>query len=177
MFNALAHVVVRRRKSTLIIFLLVVFAAGGIGSLAFSKMDSGGYSNPKSESAKAARYLTAHFHVKDPGIVLVVDSGSLKVSDPNVAASATRLEAQVRAVPGVAQTLSYWSTGEPPSLQSSDGKAAYIFVYTQNTNFGPTSDVGRVIQSKFDGQFESLHVYASGAGVIAHAINSRSQRI
>ena len=172
-FNALAHMVVRRRKSTLIIFLLVVFAAGGIGSLAFSKLDSGGYSDPKSESARASKYLTDHFHVKDPGIVLVVDSGSKKASDPSVAASATRLENEVKAVHGVAQTLSYWSTGDLPSLQSSDGKAAYIFVYTTNTNFTVVSNIGKVIQSKFDGNFESLHVYASGGGVIAHAINSK----
>lgn len=173
MFNAIAHAVVRRRKSTLIIFLLVVFAAGGIGSLAFSKLDSGGYSDPKSESARAAKYLTAHFHVKDPGIVLVVDSGSTKVSDPGVAASAARLESQVAAVPGVAQTLSYWSTGGLPSLASRDGKAAYLFIYTKNTEFGSTSDISKIIQSKFDGKSESLHVYATGAGVIAHAINSK----
>lgn len=173
MFNAIAHAVVRRRKSTLIIFLLVVFAAGGIGSLAFSKLDSGGYSDPKSESARAAKYLTSHFHVKDPGIVLVVDSGAIKVSDPGVAASAARLESQVAAVPGVAQTLSYWSAGGLPSLASRDGKAAYLFVYTKNAEFGSTSDIGKVIQSKFDGEFESLHVYATGAGVIAHAINSK----
>jgi RND superfamily putative drug exporter len=172
-FNALAHLVVRRRKSTLIIFLLVIIAAGGIGSLAFSKLDSGGYSDPKSESARAAKYLTAHFHVKDPGIVLIVDSSSHPVSDPTIAASATRLETAVRQVPGVAQTLSYWSTGNLASLQSRDAKAAYIFVYTQNTSFGSMSDVGKVIQNKFDGKFESLHVYASGAGVIAHAINSK----
>lgn len=173
MFNALAHLVVRRRKSTLILFLLVVVAAGGIGSLAFSKLDSGGYSDPRSESARAATYLTTHFHVKDPGVVLVVDSGGSAISDPSVAASAARLETQVQAVPGVAQTLSYWSTGDLASLKSRDGKAAYIFIYTTNTNFGSTSDVGKVIQSKFDGKFESLRVYASGAGVIAHAINSK----
>lgn len=173
MFNAIARAVVRRRKSTLIIFLLVVFAAGGIGSLAFSKLNSGGYSDPKSESARAAKYLTSHFHVRDPGIVLIVDSGSSKVSEPAVAASAARLEAQVAAVPGVAATLSYWSTGNLPSLASSDGKAAYLFIYTKNAEFGSTSDVGKVIQSKFDGKFESLHVYATGAGVIAHAINSK----
>lgn len=173
MFKALARTVVRRRKSTLIIFLLVVFVAGGIGSLAFSKMDSGGYSDPKSESARAAKYLTTHFHVKDPGIVLVVDAGSSLVSDPKVAASAVRLETLVKAVPGVAQTLSYWDTGGLASLKSRDGKAAYIFVYTKNSNFGSTSDVGKVIQKKFDGKFESLHVYASGSGVIAHAINTK----
>ncbi len=173
MFNALARTVVRRRKSTLIIFLLVVFAAGGIGSLAFSRLDSGGYSDPKSESAKAAKYLTAHFHVKDPGIVLVVDSGASSVSDRAVAASAARLETQIRAVSGVYQTLSYWSAGGVPTLKSSDSKAAFIFVFTTNTSFGSISDVGKVIQNKFDGKFESLRVYASGQGVIGNAVNSK----
>ncbi len=175
-FNALARTVINRRKSTLIIFLLIVFAAGGIGSLAFSKLDSGGYSDPKSESARAANFLTTHFHVKDPGIVLIVDSGASKVSDPVIAASAARLETQIRSVPGVAQTLSYWSAGGAPTLKSRDNKAAFIFVYTTNTNFGSVSDIGKVIQKSFDGKFESLHVYASGAGVIAHAINSKISR-
>ena len=172
-FNALAHMVVRRSKFTLILFLLLVFAAGGIGSLAFSRLDSGGYSDPKSESARAFAYLTDHFHVKDPGIVLVVDSGAASLSQPTVVASAARLESQIGSVPGVAQTISYWSTGDLASLKSKDGKAAYIFVYTSSTNFGVISNIGKVIQTKFDGNFESLHVYATGAGVIAHAINSK----
>lgn len=164
---------VRRRKTTLVVFILIVLAAGGIGSLAFSKLDSGGYSDPKSESAQAAKYLASHFHVKDPGIVLIVDSGSRTVIDPIVIASAARLEAQVRAVPGVASTLSYWSAGNLPTLASRDGKAAFLFVYTTDTSFGSASAIGHVIQNKFDGKFESLHVYASGAGVIAHAINTK----
>lgn len=173
MFNALGHFVVRRRKATLIIFILAVLVAGGIGSLAFSKLDSGGYSDPKSESAKAAQYLSSNFHVKDPSIVLIVDSGALDASDPSVAASATRLERAVKAEPGVGQTLSFWSAGNAPTLKSSDGKAGFLFIYTTETGFASASDVGKNIQSKFDGKFESLTVYASGGGVIGHAINTK----
>jgi len=172
-FNAIAHLVVRRRKSTLIIFILIVLAAGGIGSLSFSRMDSGGYSDPKSESAKAAKYLTDHFQVKDPGVVLIVDSGSLPVNDPTVAATAMKLESQVKAVPGVARTLSYWSAGQAPTLMSRDGKAAFLFIYTSKTNFGNITDAGKTIARKFDGKFGSLTVYVTGTGAIGNAINSK----
>lgn len=173
MFDVLAHLVVRRRKITLILFIIGVVAAGAIGSLAFSRLDSGGYSDPHSQSAQASKYLTDHFNVKDPSVVLVVDSGTRELNDATVIASESRLESQVRAVPGVAQTLSYWSSGKLPTLMSSDGKAAFLFVYTEKTNFGSMEDVGRVIQEKFEGKFDSLTVYASGAGVVAHAINSK----
>jgi len=172
-FNALAHLVVRRRKITLFLFIIVVLVAGGVGSLAVSNLDSGGYSDPKSESALAAKYLSDHFKVKDPSVVLVVDSGAKELNDATVIASESRLESQVRAVPGVAHTLSYWSSGKLPTLMSSDGKAGFLFVYTEKTNFGSMEDVGRVIQEKFEGKFDSLTVYASGAGVVAHAINSK----
>ena len=173
MFSALGHFVVRRRKATLIIFILIILASGGIGSLAFSKLDSGGYSDPKSQSAQAAQYLSTNFHVKDPSIVLIVDSGALDISDPSVAASATRLERAVEAEPGVAQTLSFWSAGNAPTLKSSDGKAGFLFIYTTKTGFTSAGDVGKNIQNRFDGKFESLTVYASGGSVIGHAINTK----
>ena len=58
MFEALGRVVVRRRKGVLVLFVVGIIAAGGVGSLAFGKLDTGGYSDLGSESAKAATYLT-----------------------------------------------------------------------------------------------------------------------
>ena len=151
-------------------------AAGGVGSLAFSKLDSGGYSDPKSQSALAAKYLTAHFGLKDPGVVLVIDSGTRNLNDATVIAAVARLEARVREVPGVLKTLSYWSSGKPPSLISKDGKAGFLFVYTKKTDFGSMESVGKIIHEKFAGTFAPLKVYASGIGVVAHAINSKISR-
>ena len=172
-FDAIARLVVRRRKRTLILFILIVMAAGGVGSLAFSKLDSGGYSDPKSQSALAAKYLTAHFGLKDPGVVLVIDSGSRNLNDATVTTAVTRLEAKVREVPGVLKTVSYWSSGKSPSLMSKDGKAGFLFVYTKKTDFGSMESVGKIIDEKFVGTFSPLKVYGSGIGVVAHAINSK----
>jgi len=173
MFNALANLVVHRKKATLSIFLLVILIAGGVGSLAFSRMDSGGYSDPKSESAKAYKYLTDNFKVKEPAVVLVVDSGSDPVTDPTVGASAVKLEKRIQAVPGVGSTLSFWSAGGSPTLASKDGRAAFLFVYASKADFMSATDLGKIIQKDFDGKFEGLHVYASGGGVIGNAVNTK----
>lgn len=173
MFNALANAVVHRRKRTLVIFLLSIVVAGAVGSMAFAKLDTGGYSDPKSESSRAYKYLTDNFDVKDPIIVLIVDSGALAASDPSVAKSAAKLEAEVRQVKGVTNTLSYWSAGGAPTLLSKDGKAAYLFAYADTTNFSKVGEIGKAVQEKFDGKFEGLQVFASGGGVVAHAINSK----
>lgn len=172
LFDSLAHLVVRRHKLTLFTFILVVLIAGGIGSLSFAKLESGGYSDPKSESAKAAHYLSDTFHVKDPGVVLVVDAGR-KLNDSQVISEASALENLIKAEPGVAQTLSYWSAGGVPNLMSADEKAGFLFIYTTSTDFGSVSEIGKRIQAKYDGEFQSLKVYASGGGVVTNAINNR----
>jgi len=172
LFNSLALLVVRKRKLTLFTFILVVLVAGGIGSLSFSKLESGGYSDPKSDSAKAAIYLTDTFHIKDPGVVLVLDAGR-DINDPQVIASATSLESLIKKEPGVSQTLSYWSAGSAPNLKSADGNAGFLFIYADTSDFGAISEIGSRIQAKYDGTFQNLKVYASGGGVITHAINHK----
>ena len=104
MFTSLGKFIVRRKKSVFALFIVAVLTAGGVGSLAFSKLDSGGYSDPKSDSAKASTYLSDTFHVKDPAALLVVRSSN-DVSSPTAIADATALESAIKAEPGVARTL------------------------------------------------------------------------
>ena len=117
MFERLGHFIVKRSKIVLIVFTIGILAAGGIGSLAFGKLDSGGYSDLSSESAKAATYLTEKFKVKEPVAILVIDTGSKQVDDPTAAQAAAALEKEVAATPGVSKTLSFWSTGGAPSMK------------------------------------------------------------
>ena len=57
MFEKLGHVVVRRRKAMVILFIVGVLTAGTFGSMVFSRLDSGGYSNPNSDSYQVYNYL------------------------------------------------------------------------------------------------------------------------
>jgi len=147
-------------------------SAGVIGSSVFGKLDSGGYSDPKSDSAKAFEYLTDVFKVKDPAVVLVVETQT-ELTDPAVVATATKLESIIKAEEGVGSTLSYWSSGGAPSLKSSDSKSAFLFVYSEDVEWDTVQSLGKRMQAKYDGKFENLTIYASGTGVFAHAINTK----
>ena len=177
MFEKLGSFIVRRRKAVLVIFLLGTLAAGAIGSLAFGRLDSGGYSDPSSESAQATKYIIEKFKVQEPIITLVVDSKT-SVDDAQVAESASALENEIGNVKGISKTYSYWSTGGAPTMRSIDGKAGFILVYAdlKSDNFDGFSSLGRVIQERFDGEFKNLQVYAGGGAVITQAINHRIEK-
>jgi len=177
-FDRLGKLVVRRSKAVLIIFAVTMLAAGGIGSLAFSKLDSGGYSDLSSDSAKAATYLTEKFHVVEPVAVLVVDTGNKPVDDPEIAQAAIALEKKIAQVPGISRTLSFWSTGGAQGMKATDGKAAFLFAYAnlKGTDFDKLGNIGAQIQEEFDGPSGALTVYASGSGVITHAINHKIEK-
>ena len=172
MFNKLGSVIVAKSKLIFAIYLIAVILAGGIGSAVFGKLDSGGYSDPKSDSAKAFTYLTDVFKVKDPAVVLVVETKD-GITNPSAIASATKLENQIKTESGVDSTLSYWSAGGVPSLKSTDGKSAFLFIYSDDVVWDNVQSLGKNIQAKYDGKFENLTVYASGTGVFAHAINTK----
>ena len=164
----------RRRKAAVIVFVIGILAAGGVGSAVFNRLDSGGYSNPKSDSYKVFNYLHNVLKVADPTIVVVVDAGQTQVSDPVVTQKAMVLEAKMAKENGVTKVISYWSSGGSDSLKSTDGKAAYILVYTSAEAFTPSSQtIGATFQKNYDGTFEGLKLYAGGVGVIGNAINKK----
>ena len=174
MFEKLGHVIFKRRKSAVILFIVGILVAGGFGSLAFSRLDSGGYSDPNSDSYKVYEYLTAELKLSDPAVVIIVDSGSTDVTDPVVAQKGIALEKKIAQEEGVTKTLSYWTSGGEATLKSADGKAAYILVYGDGEAFTPESQkLGKVMQEKYDGSYEGLTLYAGGVGVVGHAITKK----
>lgn len=177
MFEKLGSFIVAHKKSVLVLFMLITLTAGGIGSLAFGKLDSGGYSDPKSESARATTYIIEKFKVQEPIVTLVVDSQT-NVDDAQVVANASALEKEIQKVEGVSKTYSYWSTGGAPTMRSTDGKAGFILVYAdlKSGDFKGFSAIGAAIQERFDGNYQGLQVYAGGGAVITHAINHKIEK-
>jgi len=177
-FEKLGQFIVRRSKAVLIVFTLAILVAGGVGSLAFGKLDSGGYSDLSSESSQAATYLTEKFGVVEPVAVLVVDSGNKPVEDAQISQAAIALEKKISQVPGISKTLSFWSTGGAPSMKATDGKAAFLFAYAdlKSNDFDQLGKIGAQIQKEFDGANGVLTVYASGSGVITYAINHKIEK-
>ncbi|MBM3731651.1 MAG: MMPL family transporter [Actinobacteria bacterium] len=172
MFEKLGLLIVTRKKFIFTLFISLILTAGAIGSSVFGKLDSGGYSDPNSDSAKVFEYLTDEFKVKDPAIVLVVETKN-GITSPDASASASKLESQIKLEPGVESTLSFWSSGGAPSLKSSDGNSAFLFIYSESIEWDEVQNLGKRMQEKYEGDYETLKVYASGTGVFAHAINTK----
>jgi RND superfamily putative drug exporter len=174
MFEKLGHLVVRRRKAMVVLFVISVLTAGTVGTMVFSRLDSGGYSNPNSDSYQVYSYLNKNLNVADPNVVVVVDSGNTAITDPSVAAKAQELEAQMAKAPGVTKVVSYWSAGGEKTLAAADNKAAYILVYGGGEAFTPESqEMGDYFQKNFDGKRDGLTIYSGGVGVVGNAINKK----
>ena len=172
MFEKLGHGLVRRKKSVFVIYLIAILMAGAIGSGVFSRLDSGGYNDPNSDSAKAYKYLQDVFKIEDPSVVLVVESKN-GATDPAVFTAVAQLESKIQQEKHVGKTLSYWSTGGAPSLLSKDGKSGFLFIYSDKSDWGVIQNLGEQIQKKYDGKFQDLKIYASGTGVFAYSINHK----
>jgi len=174
MFEKLGHLVVRRRKAMVVFFIVGILTAGGVGSMVFSRLDSGGYSNPKSDSYQVYNYLHKTLKIADPNVVVVVDSGTLPITDPTIVAKAQALEAEMAKVAGVTKIISYWNSGGKKALAATDGKAAYILVYGGGEAFTPKSqNMGDYFQKNFDGKHDGLTLYSGGVGVVGNAINKK----
>jgi RND superfamily putative drug exporter len=172
MFEKLGAFVFHRRKAVLALFVIALIGFGVMASLAIPKLSGGGYSVPGSDAAIAASYLTETFHVQDPAVVLEVKSSGL-ITDSAVVASAAALEKSIAAEKGVARTLSYWSTGNAPTLASNDQHAAFLFIYSSENSLDKAQPLGKLIASKYDGSFQNLHVYVNGLATINSALSDR----
>ena len=73
MFEKLGKFIVKRSKVVLLTFIITTIIAGAVGSLSFGRLDSGGYSDLNSDSAKAAEYVIDVFGAEEPVAVMVVD--------------------------------------------------------------------------------------------------------
>ncbi|MFD7423860.1 MMPL family transporter [Streptomyces californicus] len=107
--------------AALVITALTVFAGSGVAD----RMGSGGWQAPDAESTYASEVLAREFPASQPNLLLLVDSGSASVDDPDVAAEAGRLAKRLDAEPGVSGVGSYWAT-RSPALRSEDGHEAII---------------------------------------------------
>ena len=174
MFENLGRVLVKYRKAAVALFVIGILVAGAIGSLIFSRLESGGYSDPNSDSYKVYEYLRDDLKVEDPAVVVVIDAGDRDVTEPAVAQQALALEEMMGQEEGVTRTLSFWGAGSDINLKSADGKAAYVLIFGKGEAFSPESEkLGKLFQEKYDGEFSGLRLYAGGIAVVGHAITKK----
>ncbi|MBU3715463.1 MAG: MMPL family transporter [Candidatus Nanopelagicaceae bacterium] len=175
MFEKLGHSIARRSKAIFALSITAVLVFGTIGTQVFSRFDTGGYSDPNSDSAKVFEYLEDTFEVKDPAVVIALESSVGSVDSEATVAAATSLEAELRAESSAENVISYWSAGRNPAFKSTDGTAAYIFIYLKSDDFTEIDSLGGYYQDKYEGEYQDQRIRVSGGAVFANAINGRIQ--
>ena len=175
MFEKLGHSIAKRSKAIFLLAITAVLVFGTLGTQVFSRFDSGGYSDPNSDSAKVFEYLEDTFGVKDPAVVIALESSAGSVDAEGTVAAATALESELRAEPSAENVLSYWSAGRNPAFKSTDGTAAYIFIYLKSEDFTEIDSLGGYYQDKYEGEYQDQRIRVSGGAVFANAINGRIQ--
>ena len=175
MFEKLGKLTSRRSKAVFLLSVISVLTFGTLGTQVFARFDSGGYSNPNSDSAKVFDYLESTFGVKDPAVVLTLESRSGSVDDEAATTAAAALENQLRAEASADSVISYWSAGRNPAFRSTDGSAAYLFVYLKSEDFTEIDKLGGYYQDKYEGTFQDQRIRVAGGAVFANSINGRIQ--
>jgi len=175
MFEKLGRLIARRSRAVLLLSILGTLVCGTIGTQVFSRFDTGGYSDPNSDSAKVWEYLEDNFGVTDPFVVMTITTPTGTVDAAEVEAKARALEEEVRAEASADRVLSYWSALKPPSMKSTDGKSAFLFVYLKSSDFTEIDKNGGYYQERYEGDFQGLTVRTAGDAIFANAINGRIQ--
>ena len=168
--NAWAKIIVRHKKWAFFSFIAVILLSTILGFQSFSKLKAGGYDDPGSTSAQVTDILDKQFNVQTPNIILIADMPSFvdSVESKNIAADLTT---KVKAYSGVTEVSSYYSLGSPPSLRSTDGKAAYFFVKTSDKTVETT--LGKKVSTEMTGNFEGAKVYVAGFAAISGSISEQ----
>ena len=175
MFEKLGHAIAHRSKAIFLLSVTLVLLFGTLGTQVFSRFDSGGYSDPKSDSARVLEYLEDTFGVKDPAVVITLESSQGSVDNENTVTAATALESNLRNESSAENVISYWSAGRNPAFKSTDGTSAYIFVYLKSDDFTEIDSLGGYYQDKYEGTFQNERIRVAGGAVFANSINGRIQ--
>ncbi|UGT61528.1 MMPL family transporter [Nocardia asteroides] len=153
-----------RSRVILIVFAALALGLGAFGSGLFDKVQGGGYSDPGSESARAATVLRDTFGEAAPNLVLLVETGST-VDDAAASTAATTLARDLAAEPGIARVSSYWTEGQPAALRSADGSKGLIVASVLGTEAEVDARIGDLAE-RFGGAHGPLEVRVGGYAML-----------
>ncbi|HVF31544.1 MAG TPA: MMPL family transporter [Acidimicrobiales bacterium] len=126
MLTRLAQFTVRRRRAVLLGSLVAFLVAGALGGGVADRLSSGGFEDPGAESTRAQRLVDGTFGSGTPNLVLLVTVDAGDVDAPVAAEAGRALTAEVAALPGIDQAVSYWTLGSAPPLKSRQGHQAIV---------------------------------------------------
>ena len=165
----LAKLVTTRSKSVLFGFIALVALSTIFGIQSFGALKGGGYEDPTSDSARVTSLLSTEFKIDQPELIAIIDFGR-SADDPLSATVATAFAERLKEYPEVEKLDSYYSSGKPASLKSTDGTAVYFFINLDDKI--NQAQVATAMQDEFGGGFNEASVYLAGMVAVTSELNA-----
>jgi len=162
-----------RPRAVLALFVLTLAVAGVLGAGLFPRLQAAGFADPSSQSGQTAIVLADRFGVHEPILVLAVDTPA-GVDSATGSAAAERLVEKVGRTSGVTDVASYWTSGRPAALRSTDGRAGEVVVGAGGADDTARADVAKRVTAlveRFDASEPGLTVGVGGTEAVNAAIN------
>jgi RND superfamily putative drug exporter len=153
---------------TVVFFIAAALLGGGVAS----RLGSGGFDDPASESSRAADTIKHDFGKQQPDLVFLVTAKSGTVDDPAVGAAAQALTSDLAAEKQVARAVSYWTAGNPPPLRSKDGRQALVLVSLRG-NEDEVQDAAKDLSPKYGHDSGPISVRVGGFAEVFRQVNQQ----
>jgi RND superfamily putative drug exporter len=147
-------------------------AAAGLGGGVASRLSSGGFEDPSSESSRAGDAIEREFGEQQPDLILLVTAKRGTIDDPEVAAAGSALTARLGSERGVARAISYWDLGSPPPLRSADGRQALVVAALRGDE-DAVHDTADRLSPRFSGDHGPVTVGVGGFAEVFRQVNTQ----
>lgn len=176
MLQAIARLAIRAPRQIILVAALVALATALFGIPVAQHLSAGGFQDPTSESAQAARLLTEKFAQSDQQLLVTVTDPN-GATAPAARAVGTDIVGALSASPHVMQVTSPWTS--PPAaageLLSRDGKTGLI-VATLDGGENDAQKYAQALTEQVAHDRDGVMVRAGGKAMIYAEITRQSQR-
>lgn len=166
----LTQLIIRRPLATLLGFVALVGLSAIGGLQVFPAMQSGGYSDPNSDSSRVITVLQDDFGDHPPELAIIVDFNR-STDDPESETTTTTIVERLTKLDGIQEVATYYSLGRPASLKSIDGEAAYVFVTYTDTSPSSRSAETKLIEAELGTSINGADIHYTGVAAMANALN------
>jgi putative drug exporter of the RND superfamily len=174
MLARLGRFTVRHRKAVLVGTALFFVVAGALGGGVASRLTSGGFDDPSSESSRARRAIEREFGRQTPDLVLLVSARHGTVDDADVVAAGNALTAQLASERTVSRAVSYWNLGGAAPLRSNDGRQALV-IATLRGDDEKRHDAAKELSPRYSGRHGPVAVGVGGFAETFRQVNEQTE--
>ncbi|MDQ3148243.1 MAG: MMPL family transporter [Actinomycetota bacterium] len=172
----LGRFIIRRRWAVLLGAAVFLVAAGIFGSSAISRLSSGGFDDPASESSRALEALRNEFDSGTLNYLLLVTAKDGLVTDPDVVEAGLALTEELKGEEGVTEAFSYWSLGNIAQLaEQADPPTRALVLARIEGDEDEVVDRVEELSPRYTRDLDAITVEVSGEAEIFRAVSAQAE--